>query len=210
MAARKLALAKSRTTRAKKKAASAKRSSTKTEIEGVFSEGPWKVVFGELKRGRGRPAKVKSVFLAFGEKLPKESLDKVERAIIDQEISREGVYFTHDSLGCARYAGRGSVFTRLRASLKAHPSELLYYSCYLIADKQHEREIETALIRVASHLLVFNKRKKRDDIEPGDVRDYEPGTFYFERQRKKGRRKGAGVRKKSGTRKKTTTRKKRG
>jgi len=208
MAARKSS-AKLKAARAKRKATSVKRPSTKTEIDGVFSEGPWKVVFGELRRGRGRPPNVKSVFLAFGEKLPKDSLDNVERAIKDQEISREGVYFTHDSLGCARYAGRGSVFTRLRARFKAHPNELLYYSFYLIADKQHEREIETALIRVASHLLVFNKRKKRDDIEPGDVRDYEAGTFYFERQRKKGRRKGATGRKMPTARKKTTSPKRR-
>lgn len=208
MPARKLPGPRSTTGRTKKKR-SAKRPSTKTEIESVHSDGPWKVVFGELKRGRGRPPKESSVFQALGEKLPKASLDEVEGTIKDREISREGVYFTHDSLGCARYAGRGSVFTRLRAHFKAHPNELLYYSFYLIADKQHEREIETALIRVASHLLVFNQKKKRDDIEPGDVRDYEPGTFYFERQRKKGRRKGVAERKKSTAKKKTTIRKKR-
>jgi len=180
---------------------SAKKPSTKTAIDNIFSEGKWKVVFGELKRGRGRPSSVKSVFHAFGEKLPKEALDDVEKAIIDEGLSREGVYFAHDSLGCARYAGRGSVFSRLRSHFKAHPDELLYFSFYLIADKQHEREIETALIRVASHLLVFNKRKKRDDIEPGDVRDYEPGTLYFERQRRRGRRKKPSTRRKKRARK---------
>jgi hypothetical protein len=188
---------------------SAKKPSTKTATSSVFSEGQWKVVFGELKRGRGRPSNVKSVFRAFGEKLPKEALDDVEKAIIDQELSREGVYFAHDSLGCARYAGRGSVFSRLRSHFRSHPDELLYFSFYLIADKQHEREIETALIRVASHLLVFNKRKKRDDIEPGDVRDYEPGTLYFERQRKRGRRKKDSTQHKQGRRKKASPRRKR-
>jgi hypothetical protein len=49
-------------------------------------------------------------------------------------------------------------------------------------------EVETALIRVASRLLILNSHKKRDYIEPGDARDYEPGTLFFERQRKKGRR----------------------
>jgi hypothetical protein len=151
----------------------------------------WKVVFGELKRGRGRPTNEKSIFKAFGEKLPESALDHVEQTLIEKKLSREGVYFAHDSLGCARYAGRGSVFSRLRSHFAAHPDELLYFSFYLIEDKQHEREIETALIRVASHLLVFNERKKRDDIEPGSVSDYEPGTFYFERQRKRGRRKKA-------------------
>ena len=188
----------------------AKKPSTKTVTGNVFSEGKWKVVFGELKRGRGRPSSVKSVFRAFGEKLPKEALDDVEKAIIDEELSREGVYFAHDSLGCARYAGRGSVFSRLRSHFKSHPDELLYFSFYLIADKQHEREIETALIRVASHLLVFNKRKKRDDIEPGDVRDYEPGTFYFERQRKRGRRKKGSAQSKRGRGKKASGQSKRG
>lgn len=173
-----------------------KKASTKTVTADIFSEGTWKVVFGELKRGRGRPSGVKSVFLAFGEKLPKEALGEVEQAIIDEELSREGVYFAHDSLGCARYAGRGNVFSRLRSHFKSHPDELLYFSFYLIANKKHEREIETALIRVASHLLVFNERKKRADIEPGDVRDYEPGTFYFERQRKRGRRKKVSTRRK--------------
>ena len=168
---------------------SSKKASTKTPYEDVFSEKQWKVVFGELKRGRGRPGTIKSVFLAFGEKLPRESLDSVEAKIIDEGLSREGVYFSRRLPGCARYAGRGSVFSRLRARFKTHPDELVYFSFYLIANKKHEREIETALIRVASHLLVFNERKKRDDIEPGDVRDYEAGTFYFERQRKRGRRK---------------------
>ncbi len=46
-----------------------------------------------------------------------------------------------------------------------------FFSFYLIKSKKHEREIETVLIRVASHLLMFNRRKKRDDIEPGDVRE---------------------------------------
>jgi len=88
--------------------------------------------------------------------------------------------------GCARYAGRGQIFGRLSSHFKAHPTELVYFSFYIIGNKKHEREVETALIRVASHLLLFNSRKKRDDIEPGNVRDYEPGTLFFERQRKKG------------------------
>jgi hypothetical protein len=177
---------------------SAKKPSTKKPSNTVdsWSEGKWKVVFGDLARGRGNPGKVSSIFAVVGEKIPKEALDHVEAVITDEDVSKEGVYFAHDSLGCARYAGRGSVFSRLRSHFKAHPDELLYFSFYLIKDKKHERELETALIRVASHLLVFNERKKRDDIEPGDVRDYESGTRYFERQRKKGRRK-KGARKKT-------------
>jgi hypothetical protein len=171
----------------------AKKPSTKKPDSRIrpWSEGKWKVVFGDLARGRGNPGRIDSIFNVVGEKLPKEALNYVERVVADEVGSKEGVYFAHDSLGCARYAGRGSVFSRLRSHFKAHSDELHYFSFYLIKDKKHEREIETALIRVASHLLVFNERKKRDDIEPGDVRDYESGTSYFERQRKKGRRKAA-------------------
>jgi hypothetical protein len=153
-----------------------------------WTGGGWKVVFGELKRQPGNPGKSRSLFDALGEKIPKGALGHVERTMKAQGVGTEGVYFAHDSVGCARYAGRGQIFSRLRAHFKAHPDELVYFSFYIIADKKHEREVETALIRVASHLLLLNSRKKRDYIEPGDVRDYEPGTLFFERQRKKGRR----------------------
>ena len=36
-------------------------------------------------------------------------------------------------------------------------------------------------------LLEFNTRKKRVDIMPGNIRDYEAGTFFYERQYKKGK-----------------------
>ena len=61
--------------------------------------------------------------------------------------------------------------------------------------KVHEREVETLLIRVAAPMLYFNERKKRLDLSPGSIRDYEPRTQFFERHYKKG--------------KKTTSRKKR-
>jgi hypothetical protein len=54
--------------------------------------------------------------------------------------------------------------------------------------KNHEREIETVLIRAASAMLFFNERKKRASIAPGSVTDYEPLTHYFERQYKKGKK----------------------
>jgi hypothetical protein len=63
----------------------------------------------------------------------------------------------------------------------------VYFSFYLIADKKHEREVETLLIRLGGAHLQFNDRKKRIDISPGNVRDYEAGTHYVERQRKKGK-----------------------
>jgi hypothetical protein len=45
------------------------------------------------------------------------------------------------------------------------------------------------LIRIGGAHLQFNERKKRLDTSPGDLRDYEAGTKYIERQKKKGRRK---------------------
>ena len=74
----------------------------------------------------------------------------------------------HDSMGHARYAGRGNIFSRLNARHKAQPLELEYFSFYVVLDKQHEREIETALIRVAGPQLVFNSQKKRVTNEPGE------------------------------------------
>jgi hypothetical protein len=91
-------------------------------------------------------------------------------------------------MGYARYVGRGDVFARLAARFKAHPKELAYFSFYLVAEKKHQREIETLLIRLGGAMLHFNDRKKRVDISPGDLRDYEPGTSYVERQMKKGKK----------------------
>jgi hypothetical protein len=36
-------------------------------------------------------------------------------------------------------------------------------------------------------MLTFNERKKPVTIETGNIRDYEGGTVFYERQRKKGR-----------------------
>jgi len=155
----------------------------------LWRDDQWTVRSGKLKRARGNPGKIQSIFRYVGEKLPKAALSSVAAELKDSDC--EGVYFAHDSMGCARYAGRGNVFTRLKSHFKAHPDELVYFSFYLIKNKKHEREIETALIRIAGHLLSFNERKKRASIESGDVKDYEPGTKYFERHRKKGRKRKA-------------------
>ena len=152
----------------------------------TWSNDTWNVVFGQLTPSRGRPQKTRPLFKVFGEKIPREALKHVEALLGAKNIETNGVYFAHDSLGCARYAGRGQVFKRLALRFKTNPHELLYFSFYVIDDKRHEREIETALIRIASHLLVFNDRKKRADIDPGDVRDYEPGTYFLQRQQKRG------------------------
>lgn len=151
-----------------------------------WTDSEWTVVYGELKSGPGRPHVVKPIFKVVGEKLPKASLARVKAMVDEQSHDTKGVYFLHDSLGCARYAGRGKVFDRIEYRFDQHPLGLVYFSFYIIQDKKHEREIETALIRVASHSLVFNDRKIRASIEPGDVRDYEPGTCFVQRQRKKG------------------------
>lgn len=91
-------------------------------------------------------------------------------------------------MGAVRYAGRGNIFTRLRARKKAQPLELHYFSFYVIPNKKHEREIETLVIRATSHLLEFNIRKKRPTIDAGNLGDYEGGTWFYERQKKPGKK----------------------
>lgn len=148
----------------------------------------WKVLHGELKRGRGRPAAAAHLFRIVGEKLPFEALPKVRSHLRKLGHSHQGVYVAHDSMGCPRYIGRGSIFQRLGARHKAQPLELKYFSFYVVEEKKHEREIETLLIRAASFLLEFNDRKKRIGLSHGNIRDFEAGTLFYERQKKKGRR----------------------
>ncbi len=165
-----------------KKALSTKKIDKKKVSSGVR----FTVARGELKRGRGRPAKTQSLFKVVAEKLPFEALDDVCKDLATLQIKPAGVYAAHDSMGYARYVGRGAIFTRLRSHRKAHP-ELLYFSFYVVADKEHEREIETLAIRAAGPQLHFNTRKRRVDIAPGSVRDFEAGTKFYERQGKRGR-----------------------
>jgi hypothetical protein len=65
------------------------------------------------------------------------------------------------------------------------------FSFFVVEEKMHEREIETIMIRAAGPLLDFNSRKVRNDIKAGNVRDFEAGTKYIERQYKKGMRRTA-------------------
>jgi hypothetical protein len=108
----------------------AKKSNKKPSVKEPDSGPPtwandqWTVRGGKLKRSRGNPGKVQSLFRCVGEKLPKGSLKKVSDALQADEY-RYGVYFAHDSMGCARYAGRGDVFGRLASHFKAHPDELV-------------------------------------------------------------------------------------
>jgi hypothetical protein len=66
--------------------------------------------------------------------------------------------------------------------------EVRYFSFYVVEEKLHVREIETLLIRISSALLLFNQRKKRTDLGAGNIRDYEPGTDFYERHYLKGRK----------------------
>ena len=164
-----------------------KAAATKVVSGNVYADGKtWVVQHGELKRGQGRPAKTEHLFRVVGEKLPFASLPKVRAHLKAKELGMQGVYVAHDSMGCPRYIGRGNIFSRLEARKKAQPLELEYFSFYVVSEKKHEREVETLLIRAAGFLLEFNTRKKRIGVSPGNVRDYEAGTVFYERQRKKG------------------------
>lgn len=161
---------------------------TKTTHASVFKDGElWNVQFGELKRHQGSPGKTDHLFRVVGEKLPFESLASVRKHLKEKEFGENGVYIAHDSMGFPRYIGRGNIFTRLKSRKEACELELMYFSFYVVSEKKHEREIETLLIRAAGPLLHFNTRKKRVDIMPGNIRDYEAGTFFYERQFKKGK-----------------------
>jgi hypothetical protein len=170
-------------------ATSNKSSFQKKIEEKIWGDDNWTVQRGILKRKRGRPSAVRSLFQCVGEKLPYEVLNQVRKDFDEEDIPAKGVYIAHDSMGYGRYAGRGNVFSRLKARFKAQRLELKYFSFYIISDKKHEREIETVVIRAAGPQLHFNERKKRVDIQAGDIRDYEAGTLFYERHYKKGRKK---------------------
>jgi hypothetical protein len=138
--------------------------------------------------GKAAPPTVSRLFQYVGEKIPYEALEAVRAHFLSDKTPAQGVYVAHDSMGASRYIGRGRVFSRLKSHKRAHPHELAYFSFFIVQDKQHEREIETLLIRAAGPQLEFNDRKKRVGIKPGNVRDFEPGTHFYERQTKKGRK----------------------
>jgi hypothetical protein len=150
---------------------------------------PWTVHFGSLNPGPGNPG-TDRLFQVLGEKLPFETLNDVRRYLKTKEpkLRRTGVYIAHDSMGEARYIGRGNVFNRLAGHKKAHQLELQYFSFYVVEDRKHEREIETLLIRAAGPLLHFNEKKKQLTIDAGRIGDYEANTRFFERHYKKGKK----------------------
>ena len=175
---------------AKSKSKSKKRPLRKTLAAGnIWAGQVWVARRGTLRRGKGHPGKTPNLFSYVGEKLPFETLDAVRKDVTARTSDVEGIYIAHDSMGCSRYIGRGNVFGRLAARKHEQPDEVVYFSFYLVKDKKHEREIETLLIRAAGFLLEFNDRKKRVGISPGNITDYEAGTHFYERQRKKGKKK---------------------
>ncbi len=149
----------------------------------------WVFRSGYLKGTRGRPDNTQRLVSAVAEKLPYESLDKIKEACTKENLKFDGVYVAHDSMGWPRYIGRGDVFDRLQKRKDAHPHELHFFSFWLTQFKKHERELETMLIHVAGPILHFNERKRREDLKAGDPKDYEFGTFLFERQDKRGKKK---------------------
>ena len=166
-----------------------KASLTKTKQGGpVWCSEDWTVRFGLLRRGPGYPPKGASLFKAVGEKLPLKALKDVKNKLESEGIDGDGIYMVHDSMGATRYVGHGDIFVRIRERQRAHPHELVCFSFFVVGEKRHEREIETLLVRGAGPLLEFNERKKRVGIDPGDVKDYEPGTYYLERQKRRGPR----------------------
>lgn len=163
-----------------------KRSATKRVDEVVWHDSLWSVVDGKLVPSPGHPGKVKPLFQILGEKIPFGALIPVRKRVKELGMPQTGVYVAHDSMGYARYIGRGNVFWRLSTRRRRFPLELVYFSFYIVLNKAHEREIETLLIRAAGPLLEFNEKKKRVDIRAGNVRDYEAGTRFIERQRTRG------------------------
>jgi hypothetical protein len=172
-----------------------KKPSRKSKSKRVWGDAQWTVGHGRLIPGPGRPEKKLShLFRVVGEKLPIDALDAVRKDLDKQHLGKEGVYVAHDSMGYARYVGRGHIFSRLSSRAKQSVLEIKYFSFYVVQAKIHEREIENLLIRVGAPMLYFNEKKKRLDLRPGSIGDYEPGTEFYERHYKKGpqakRRKG--------------------
>lgn len=154
----------------------------------IWSNSDWVVAPGRLIPGRGRPPKTSHLFEFVAEKIPFESLQDVKKHMLKLTEHPNGVYLAHDSMGVARYGGRGDIFTRLASHRKKYSKELRYFSFYVIANKAHEREIETVILRAAGSQMTLNTRKIAAGLHPGNISDYEPGTNFFERQRPRGRK----------------------
>jgi hypothetical protein len=167
----------------------AKKSTVKSiKVERIWGDKEWVVRFGSLNAGPGAAGGVERLFRVVGEKIPFDAINNVSSYLRSHEKGREGVDVAHDSMGYARYIGRGRIFSRLRSCRDSHRLEVKYFSFYVVREKKHEREIETLLIRAAGPLLQFNTKKKQVTLSTGNVKDYEAGTKFFERSRKKGKK----------------------
>ena len=93
----------------------------------VCDNSKWVVVFGELTRPQGRPRTVSPLFKCVGEKIPFEFLREVKDHLEEEDISSDGLYAAHDSMGVVRYVGRGNIFLRLRQRKSKFPLELEYF-----------------------------------------------------------------------------------
>ncbi len=156
---------------------------------GEYGNGIWEVFPGKLCRSKGRPSTTKPLFRAVAEKLPKDALTDVCNDLSSKFGHKiYGVYVAHDSMGYPRYIGRGDIRLRLSARFKQQSEELMYFSFYVVAEKIHEREIETLLIHAAGPLLDFNEKKKRTGIKPGSVSDFEASTLFYVRRYTRGKR----------------------
>ena len=178
-----------RATVKKKKRKGSKKASKKRVYDRIWSNEEWHVVEGELQRPQGRPEKIQPLFKYVGEKLPIGSLREVRKVIKAKSGDPEGIYMAHDSMGVARYGGRGKIFDRLYSHQRKYPKELVYFSFYVIKSKNHERELETVVLRAAGPQMILNTKKVRSSIDAGNISDYEPGTLFFSRQFPKGKRK---------------------
>lgn len=157
----------------------------------IWGNSTWTVRKGKLIPGPGRLGGKPRLFKVLAEKIPYEALALVRKDMEVKGIPTRGVYIAHDSMGYARYIGRGKIFQRLQSRKNTQSLELVYFSFYVVEERNHEREIETLLIRAASPMLAFNERKKNANILPGNIKDYEPGTGFYERQYKKGKKSSA-------------------
>jgi hypothetical protein len=168
-----------------------KKKSAKRKVDSVCKKGSVEIVRGRLVAGPGRPAGKPRLLKVVAEKLPWECFSEVRKNVEELFSPAEGIYLAHDVQGVARYCGRGDIFARLCTHRKKHGLKLLYFSFYIVEEKNHERELETAIIRAAGPLLLLNDRKVALGTDTGDLTDYEPGTEYIERQLRRGKRRGA-------------------
>ena len=158
------------------------------EGQTVLWEGnKWRVdSFRLRKKEAGKGAPPKPMFCYVGEKLPFEALEATQKKMKEMYGQRvvNGVYIAHDSVGEARYIGRGDIFGRLKSHKKKYDLELQYFSFYVLKDKKIERQVETILIHAVGVGLLFNTKKIRSANETHDPNDFEEGTVYFHRKGK--------------------------